>query len=288
MQLPGSASPNNCRKPRQHLFRIELVAAVMALGLFAPNAQADSIPTGLPPSPLFGATKFSQPMPRFDVLPRLPVSALNPAPTEQSNQTQHPVDPLARRRQPVPSKAVPRGRSGRTRARRGSLPQVAVDVTMEGMKLNTVYNPGVPASLNSGINPANPVRPALPPPDAGSGSAGDVDLQRHAARRSSSSAATASPSSSASTTACPRIRTPERRVRHPHHLDARAQRPPRRGERRLHRRVLLPGPVLRLPLPDRARRPRTASTPARPIRSAATPGRQRAAWSTCPATGTRR
>ena len=46
----------------------------------------------------------------------------------------------------------------------------------------------------------------------------------------------------------------EQRLRAPHHLDARAQRPPRRGERRLHRRVLLPGPVLRLPLADRARR----------------------------------
>src|SRR5215213_7556366 len=44
-------------------------------------------------SPLFAATPFSQPMPRFDLFPRIPVAALTPAPTAQSNQTQQPVDP---------------------------------------------------------------------------------------------------------------------------------------------------------------------------------------------------
>ena len=47
---------------------------------FAQSAYAASIPTGLPPSPLFGVQPFTQPMPRLDVLPRNPVSTLNPAP----------------------------------------------------------------------------------------------------------------------------------------------------------------------------------------------------------------
>src|SRR5260370_36263241 len=50
-------------------------------------------PTGLPPSPTFGVQPFTQPMPRFDVLPRNAVSTLSPAPTAQANTTQQPVDP---------------------------------------------------------------------------------------------------------------------------------------------------------------------------------------------------
>src|SRR5581483_6365699 len=50
-----------------------------------------AIPTGLPASPTFGVSAFSQPMPRFDVLPRNAVSTLSPAPQAQSNQTQQPV-----------------------------------------------------------------------------------------------------------------------------------------------------------------------------------------------------
>src|SRR5262249_49170752 len=42
-------------------------------------------------------------------------------------------------------------------------PQVAIDVTQEGAKVNNVYNPGVASSLNSGINPANPFRPRFHP-----------------------------------------------------------------------------------------------------------------------------
>src|SRR5207302_10121142 len=42
------------------------------------------IPTGLSASPTFGVSAFSQPMPRFDVLPRNAVSTLTPAPQAQS------------------------------------------------------------------------------------------------------------------------------------------------------------------------------------------------------------
>jgi FtsP/CotA-like multicopper oxidase with cupredoxin domain len=42
-------------------------------------------------------------------------------------------------------------------------PVVAVDVTQEGAKVNTVYNPTVPSGLNSGINAASPFPPRFHP-----------------------------------------------------------------------------------------------------------------------------
>src|SRR6185437_1718960 len=71
------------------------LAPISGLSVFAPSAYAEdtNIPTGAPPSPLFGAQPFTQPMPRFDVLPRDPLSSLNPAPQAEANQTQKPVDP---------------------------------------------------------------------------------------------------------------------------------------------------------------------------------------------------
>jgi len=44
-------------------------------------------------SPLFGVQAFTQPMPRFDVLPRNPIATLNPAPTAQANTTQQVLNP---------------------------------------------------------------------------------------------------------------------------------------------------------------------------------------------------
>ena len=70
---------------RRDLIKMGLFTAGGALtfknGLspFAPSAYG-AVPTGLPRSPLFNVQAFTQPMPRFDVLPRNPVSALNPAP----------------------------------------------------------------------------------------------------------------------------------------------------------------------------------------------------------------
>src|SRR5689334_4559127 len=152
------------------MFRLGLMVAASAtiLGAFAPAARADSVPTGLPPSPPFGATKFSQPMPRFDVLPRNPVSSLNPAPTEQANTTPHPVDPaLGGGHGPIEGRPP-----GPIWAHQGFTrfpPQIAVEVTQEGAKVNNSYNPGVPSSLNSGINPATPFHPRFHPnlPDQG-------------------------------------------------------------------------------------------------------------------------
>jgi FtsP/CotA-like multicopper oxidase with cupredoxin domain len=154
-----------------------VLVMAQALGVFAPKANAhDSgggVPTGLPASNLCFAPnpciqKFTQPMPRLDLLPRNAVSTLVPAPTEQANTTQQAVDvklgggfgPIEGR-PPGPIWA----HQGFTRFP----PQIAVEVTQEGAKINNVYNPGVPSSLNSGINPATPVHPRFHPfaPDQG-------------------------------------------------------------------------------------------------------------------------
>jgi hypothetical protein len=62
------------------------------------GSGGDSVPTGLPASTLCFAPnpciqKFTQAMPRLDLLPRNAVSTLVPAPTEQANTTQQAVDP---------------------------------------------------------------------------------------------------------------------------------------------------------------------------------------------------
>src|SRR5919197_5355762 len=85
---------------RRDLVKLGLFTAAGTLILknglspFARSAFAGAnIPTGLPPSPLFGVQPFTQPMLRFDVLPRNPVSSLSPAPTAQANTTQQPLNP---------------------------------------------------------------------------------------------------------------------------------------------------------------------------------------------------
>ena len=142
-----------------------LLAPIRGLNPFVASAYADDdgIPTGAPPSPLFGVQPFSQPMPRFDVLPRNPVSSLNPAPMAQSNQTQQALDP---------GFGFPAGTTGPIEGRPpGTIwahqqfsafpPQVAIEVTQLGATINTTYNPGVASSLNSGIDPTASVHPTF-------------------------------------------------------------------------------------------------------------------------------
>jgi manganese oxidase len=124
------------------------------------------VPTNLPPSPTFGITAFSQPMPRFDVLPRNPVSTLSPAPTAQSNQTQQPVDPNlvgGKTGLTGPIEGRPPGPIWAHQLFSTMPPQVAIEVTTQGARANTAYNPGVSSSLNSGINPAVPFPAAFHP-----------------------------------------------------------------------------------------------------------------------------
>ena len=146
---------------------LNATAAIAVLAGFAPQAYA-TIPTGGSPSPMFGVQKFTQPMPRFDVLPRNPVATLNPPPAEQSNQTQQACDPaLGGGFGPIEGR--PPGSLWAHQGFANFPPQVAVEISTEGAKANISYNPGVPPQLNSGIDPTVPFpakfHPGLPTQD---------------------------------------------------------------------------------------------------------------------------
>src|SRR3954464_9755770 len=172
MNVDGRDTKAKSRNGRTMLYGSGVVVLAAAVMTVAPMARASGggggggvkIPPGAtgPSYAPVGMGKFNQPMPRFDVLPRLPVSTLNPPPSEQSNQTQQAVDPaLGGGTGPIEGR--PPGPLWAHQDFSRFPPQVAIDVTMEGAKANTTYNPGVPASLNSNINPALPVRPRFHP-----------------------------------------------------------------------------------------------------------------------------
>ena len=130
------------------------------LNPFVRSAYADdsSIPTGFPPSPLFGAQAFTQPMPRFDVLPRHtnPFAFLNPSPTAEANTAQQLLNPALEGVKPGdtgPIEGRPPGPIWAHQRFSAFPPQIAIEATREGAKVNTTYNPQVPAYLNSGIDP---------------------------------------------------------------------------------------------------------------------------------------
>ena len=238
-------------------------------------------------SPLFGAKPFTQPMPRFDVLPRESGRCLTPAlPGGSEPDADRRCDPLlGGGYRPVRGTSAGLG-VGASAVQRVPAGRLRRSATQAPATTNYSYDPQVPSSLNSGIDPSHghaaavPPEPADPEPELG------VDVQRH-----DSAEAGAGPLRRADPVPPPqraaRRRHAERRLRAPHDLDPRAQRPPRGGERRLHRRVLLPGPVLRLPLADRPRRALQHEHAARPIRWPARPTTA-AASPRSRATGTRR
>ncbi|WP_044872350.1 multicopper oxidase domain-containing protein [Pseudomonas sp. LFM046] len=143
-----------------------LLVPVHGLSPFTSSAYAATfdIPTGLPPSPLFGVQAFTQPMPRFDVLPRKPLvfganvmdplrhapNTPGPDPLKEANQTQRPV-PAVLGGKTGPIEGRPPGPIWAHQQWESFLPTIAVEVTQEGAKPNTQYHPGVPSNLNSGI-----------------------------------------------------------------------------------------------------------------------------------------
>ncbi|HXQ71544.1 MAG TPA: hypothetical protein VN844_13705, partial [Pyrinomonadaceae bacterium] len=140
-----------------------LLIPISGLSPFARSAYANSnIPTGLPPSPLFGAQAFSQPMPRFDLFPRIPVSSLTPAPTAQANTTQQPVH-AALGGGTGPIEGRPPGPIWAHQQFGLLPPAIAVEGSVEGAKINNTYNPGVASLQNSGINAATAVHPRFHP-----------------------------------------------------------------------------------------------------------------------------
>jgi FtsP/CotA-like multicopper oxidase with cupredoxin domain len=146
------------------------LAATRGLNPFVSTARAagSSIPTGAPPSPLFGQLPFTQPMARFDVLARNPVSSLSPLPTKEANQTQQAV-PAILGGGTGPIEGRPPGPIWAHQDWDVRPPLVAVEATQEGATTNAVYNPTVPSSLNSGIDPAAPIplkfHPGMPTQD---------------------------------------------------------------------------------------------------------------------------
>ncbi len=126
-----------------------LLAPIRGLNPFVPNLLAQTpggpgIPTGLPRSPLFGAAAFSQPMPRFDVLQRKPMSSLDYcSPTKEANPELQQVDPdLGGGWGPVEGR--PPGPMWAHQRWDQFPPQVAVEVSQMGNQgPNTAYNPGI-------------------------------------------------------------------------------------------------------------------------------------------------
>src|SRR3989475_8617285 len=135
------------------------------LSAFAPSAYG-AVPTGLPRSPLFGVQAFTQPMPRFDVLPRNPVSALSPAPTAQANTTKQPLNAALEGVRPGdtgPIEGRPPGPIWAHQEFTRFTPAISIQATQEGAKVNTAYNPGVTSAFNSGINAAASFPPRFHP-----------------------------------------------------------------------------------------------------------------------------
>jgi FtsP/CotA-like multicopper oxidase with cupredoxin domain len=146
---------------RRELIKWGLISAGGALAWkhgfnpFVRSAYA-SIPTGLPSSPLFGAVAFLKPMPRFDVMPRIanPMAALTPTPMRTANLTQQLLDPRlpgVTAGQTGPVEGRPHGEIWAHQKWNDFLPQIGFNVTQEGAKRNTTYNPQVPPRLNSNI-----------------------------------------------------------------------------------------------------------------------------------------
>jgi FtsP/CotA-like multicopper oxidase with cupredoxin domain len=140
-----------------------LIAPIRGLSPFAASVYASSdVPTGLPPSQLFGVKPFSQPMLRFDVLPRNAISSLTPAPTACSNQTLQPChDLLGGGMGPIEGRPP-----GQLWAHQGFdlfPPKVAIQVSQEGATANTTYDPGCDAQHNSGFGKGGTCPPCFHP-----------------------------------------------------------------------------------------------------------------------------
>lgn len=145
-------------------------------------AGGSKLPTGLPPSPLFGVRAFTQPMPRFDVLGRKPYAPgqgvmaplaaypgqPGPDPTAEANTTPQPV-PRVLGGGMGPVEGRPPGPIWAHQRWEDFAPSVVVEVTQEGAKANRIYDPGVPPHLNSGIDNLAPFAPRFHPnlPDQG-------------------------------------------------------------------------------------------------------------------------
>src|SRR3954471_4185916 len=130
-----------------------MLAPIGGLNPFVASVKGQALgPTGAPPSPRFGCDKFTQPMVRFDVMARNPVSCLSPLPMAEANQTQHAVDPrLGGGTGPIEGR--PPGAVWAHQRFSDFAPKVAIEMTQAPATTNYVYNPGVASNYNCGIDP---------------------------------------------------------------------------------------------------------------------------------------
>ena len=176
---------------RRELIKWGLISAagvllpIRGLSIFG-NSAFGSIPTGALPSPLGNALPFTQPMARFDVLPRVSATGWDPGnncPTFSANSVA--VDCYDPQGNPdlgylcYPRKGAVADHKYQCDSKLGGgfgplegrppgdiwshqqwekFPaKVLVQASQMGATTNTTYNPNVPSSLNSGINPATPI-----------------------------------------------------------------------------------------------------------------------------------
>src|SRR5438093_1730025 len=148
------------RVTRRELIKMGLITSagllvpIGGLNPFVSSASADD--SGIPRSPLFGCQPFTQPMPRFDVLPRNPLSVLNPQPTALSNQPKQPVNALLGGGT-GPIEGRPPGAVWAHQRFTEFPPAIAVQTTQAPGTTNVAYNPQVSSSQNSGIDPGQPI-----------------------------------------------------------------------------------------------------------------------------------
>ena len=145
-----------------------LLAPIPGLSPFVGSARADDIPTGAPPSPLFGVRPFTTPMPRFDVLERHPdpFSFLNPTPLAEANTTTQVLDPVlvnGKKGLTGPIEGRPPGPIWAHQGFTDFPPRVAVEASQAQATTNTVYNPAVASIYNSGIDPTQGIPPYFHP-----------------------------------------------------------------------------------------------------------------------------
>ena len=149
--------------------------------------SSSDIPTGISASPLFDAKPFTQPMLRFDVLPRRapsvsPTDAESGADGSRRTHDASALNPiLVARARPISTARSKDGRpgpTGRTRTSAGFRRGVAIEVGQEGAKDNSGYDPGCDDAVNSGVGADTRCppcfHPALPDPE----SAEALDVQR--------------------------------------------------------------------------------------------------------------
>lgn len=161
---------------RRELLKWGLFTAGGALALkhglnpFVGNVYATEIPTGMPPSPLFGIQAFTQPLRRCDVMKRSPISFLNSGPIpprRESNQTKQTVHPdLGGGEGPIEGR--PPGPDWAHQGWDLCPPQIGVEAWTKPARTSPSesYNPEVIPALNSGINAADSIpcrfHPGLP------------------------------------------------------------------------------------------------------------------------------